>query len=120
MAEKALTHLNPHFSALALLAADTDDPRHVAMVQGMLADFPDPPKFGRRTEADPALEMADAKHARYALLSRERIPGDFLWRMSPNQAVNDFPDDVDSYEFPGFDMFLPYWAGRLAGALPAP
>jgi hypothetical protein len=63
------------------------------------------------------VEMHDENLTKYALLSRERVPNDFYWQRSPCLAHGgqDLP-----YEFPGIDVFLPYWMGRVIGVIPPP
>ncbi|GMV92940.1 MAG: hypothetical protein AMXMBFR82_27180 [Candidatus Hydrogenedentota bacterium] len=113
-------HLNPHFAAIYLLATgDTENEEARALVQGLLIDFPGPPKFGRAVDLrkDTSIEMQDDEFTKYALLSRERVPSDFYWQRSPCLSHGSF--DLP-YEFPGIDVFLPYWMGRVAGVIPAP
>jgi hypothetical protein len=54
---------------------------------------------------------------KYALLSRERVPNDFYWQRTPCLSHGSF--DLP-YEFPGIDVFLPYWMSRVAGVIPPP
>lgn len=112
-------HLNAHFAAIHLMVRG--NPRHNdarATLQGQLIDFPED-KWRRYVDrrGDPSIVWHNEKQSEYALLARERIPEDFLWQRTPCACVGgwDMP-----YEYPGIDMFLPYWMGRAAGAIPAP
>jgi len=110
-------HLNPHFTGIYVLATgDTDNQEAQALVQGLLIDFPDPPKFGRVVDhrGDESIEMYNEELTKYALLSRERVPNDFYWQRSPCLSHGSF--DLP-YEFPGIDVFLPYWMGRVGGVI---
>lgn len=114
------THLNPHFAAI--YAQATGDNKNVdvqAQVQGLLIDFPEPPKFFRAVDhrKDASIEMYDEELTKYALLTRERVPNDFYWQRTP--CLSHGSADL-SYELPGIDVFLPYWMGRAAGVIPAP
>ncbi len=120
MFEQTRDHLNPQFAAIYALAtgnADKMDAR--ALVQGMLIDFPDPPKFAHAVDHrnDPSIELLDENYTKFALLTHERVPDDFLWQRSPCLSHGSF--DLP-YEFPGIDLFLPYWMGRVARVIPPP
>jgi hypothetical protein len=113
-------HLNAQFAAIYLGGTgDRDNFGARAVLQGMLVDYPDPPKFFRAVDhrADPGIEARDDAYTRYALLAREQIPDDFIWQRSPclRHGKQDLP-----YELPGIDVFLPYWMGRVAGVIPPP
>ncbi|MBI2424625.1 MAG: hypothetical protein HYV27_17475 [Candidatus Hydrogenedentes bacterium] len=111
------THLNAHFAALYLLLTGDRDDSALATVQGQLLDFPQD-KWTRtidhRGRADVA--MAGADYAKQAFLASEWAPTDFLWQRAPALAHggSDAP-----LEFPAIDYFLPYWAARVAGVVPA-
>ena len=117
--EKVRDHLNPHFAAICLLAGDPHDAAARATVQGMLYDFPVGPVWARavdrRTQAQ--IPAHDANHVEFALLTRERVPTDFLWQRSPCLSHGSWDLPV---EYPGLDLLLPYWMGRVAGAIPGP
>lgn len=118
---QARDHLNAHFAAVYTAgASDPDDSVARATLQGMLADYPDPPKLSRAVDhrGDAGIETKNDSMTLYALLTRERPPVDFLWQRSPCliQAGYDAPVD----EFPALDLILPYWIGRSCGAIPAP
>jgi hypothetical protein len=113
-------HLNAQFAAIYLAGTGNEDSLGArAVLQGMLVDYPDPPKFFRAIDHrnDPAIEARDDAYTRYALLAREQIPDDFIWQRSPclRHGKQDLP-----YELPGIDVFLPYWMGRVAGVIPPP
>jgi len=113
-------HLNAHFAAMyLLLTGDKENANARATLQGMLLDFPEPPNRMHAVDStkNAGVEMLDARMATNALLARERPQTDFLWQRSPCIAVG---GQETNMEFPGIDVFLPYWAGRLAGAIPEP
>jgi hypothetical protein len=90
-----------------------DDATATATLEGCLLDFPDE-KSAEPVDnrALPGVEMRDDRFARYAFLPSERPHNDFLWQRPPALAVRtlDAPR-----EYPGIDMFLPYWMARAAG-----
>lgn len=117
MHEEVAPHLNAHFAALyAAATGDKENPKVRAAVQGLLADFPAPPKFGHEVDLrkNPAFEQFDAEYTTFAQLPRERVPTDFMWQRSPCVSYGSWNLP---YELPGIDMFLPYWMGRLAGVI---
>ena len=120
MHEAVAPHLNAHFAAIYVLATgDKENPKARAAIQGLLIDFPDPPKFGRAVNlrGAPGIEQENDDYTKYAQLPRERVPTDFMWQRSPcvSHGSWDLP-----FEFPGIDLFLPYWMGRVAGIIPEP
>lgn len=120
MYEEVASHLNAHFAALyAAATGDKDNPKVRAAVQGLLLDFPSPPKFGHEVDLrnNPNFELFNEEYTKYAQLPRERVPTDFMWQRSPcvSHGSWNLP-----YELPGIDVFLPYWMGRVAGVVPAP
>ncbi len=108
------THLNAFFAAIYLLCTGDDDPQAIATVQGALLDFPQD-KWDRHVDLRGEVEMLDADYARYSLLPSERPPRDFLWQRPAALAHggSDAPR-----EYPGIDMFLPYWMARVANVFP--
>jgi hypothetical protein len=120
MQEETASHLNAHFAAMyVFVTGDKDNPKVRAAVQGLLIDFPAPPKFSHEVDLrnDPRHESFDADYTKYAQLPRERVPTDFMWQRSPCVSHGSFNLP---YELPGLDLFLPYWMGRAAGIIPAP
>jgi len=117
-------HLNAHFAAMAMSATgDTADVSARATLQGCLLAYPAGPRWARKVDLTgrPDIEkQTDARGrlwARHALPVEERVPTDFLWQRSPCllEGGGDAP-----LAYPRIDLFLPYWMGRHAGALPAP
>lgn len=112
--------LNAHFSAMYLLITGDDAPAARAVVQGMLVDYPALPKWVRlvdhRERTD--IEKHDERNAAHAFLTHERVPDEFLWQQPPGLLYQ--WDRSIPLEMPGVDIFLPYWMGRVAGAVPAP
>ncbi|MBI5093836.1 MAG: hypothetical protein HZB26_15525 [Candidatus Hydrogenedentes bacterium] len=118
--KQAADHLNAHFAALYMTATgDTTNANARATLQGALYDFPDPPKMARAVDHrnDPKFEMDDAEYTKYAMLPHDRLPHDFIWQRSPCLAHGSTDAPL---EYPGIDVFLPYWLGRVSGAIPAP
>ncbi len=112
-------HLNAHFAAIYMLAlGDPKDNDARAVLQGQMIDFPRD-KWRRHIDrtGDADITWHNDTQSEYALLAHERIPEDFLWQRTPCGCVGgwDMP-----YEYPGIDMFLPYWMGRAIGAIPGP
>ena len=120
MQAQSAAHLNAHFAALCtVITGEKDNPAARAAVQGLLMDFPQPPKFGHAVDlrGRDDFEFVDDDYTQYAQLPRDRVPTDFMWQRSP--CVSNGSWDL-SYELPGMDVFLPYWMGRVAGIVPAP
>ncbi len=118
--DKASDHLNGYFAAIYILGTgDKKNANARATLQGTLLDFPAPPKFLRVVDVrnDPSIEQKNEKYTLYALLPRERTVSDFIWQRPPCLS---HAGDERAIEFPGIDLFLPYWMGRLSGAIPAP
>ncbi|NIA15936.1 MAG: hypothetical protein GWP08_17880 [Nitrospiraceae bacterium] len=120
MQAQSAAHLNAHFAAICtLITGDKDNRDARAAVQGLLIDFPQPPKFGHAVDlrGREDFEFVSDEYTQYAQLPRDRVPTDFMWQRSPcvSHGCWDLP-----YELPGMDVFLPYWMGRVAGIIPAP
>lgn len=116
--DEAATHLNAHFAAIYLFCTGDNDPRAIATLQGCLLDFP-AEKWSMFVDQRrrPGVEMVDSDHARYAFLPSERPMADFLWQKPPTRAHGGGNAPL---EFPGLDLFLPYWMARAAGIISAP
>ena len=114
--DEAATHLNAHFAAIYLLVTGDDDPIATATIEGCLLDFPDE-KWADPVDSRmlPGVEMRDDRFARHAFLPSERPHNDFLWQRAPALAMRTLDEPR---EYPGIDMFLPYWMARAAGILP--
>ena len=90
-----------------------------AVVQGMLLDFPEPPRLEHAVDSrkEPGIEMLNDDYAKEALLTHERVVRDFIWQRSPCLAHGGANLPL---EYPGLDLILPYWMGLVAEAIPAP
>lgn len=121
------THMNVGWAAVAWLTAGGLDEAARATLVGGLLDYPDPPKW--KNQIDLALDPAhfpprrgllgeDKKYRRYAALPSERVASDFNWQRSG--AIRAEGDFAVAYLHSGFDFYLAYWAGRVAGVVPAP
>ena len=116
-------HLNAHFAAIYMAGTgDTSDAGAVAALQGQLADFPDAPRYNARTinstRTDLEFVTVDGQlYAKHAPPIEEIPPSDFIWQRHPFK-LDGGHDDPE--EYPGIDMFLPYWMGRQIGVLIVP
>lgn len=118
--EKAGDHLNAHFAALYMAATgDIHNANARATLEGMLCDYPPPPKWARVVDhrRRPGTAMRDADFTKHALLTREQVPRDFLWQRPPCLAYGGVDKPL---EYPALDFILPYWLGRVCGALSDP
>jgi len=118
--DQAVDHLSAHFAAIYMLGTgDSNDNDARATLQGMLYDFSDAPKWAHEVDhrKDPQIEAYSDAYTKYALLTHERVPHDFIWQISPCQSHGSWDRPC---EYPAIDMFLPYWMGRVAGAIPGP
>lgn len=108
-------HLNAHFAALYLLLTGDKDANATSTLRGMLLDLPGPPVWLRTVDStkNEGVEMLDDTLSKHALLARERVPTDFMWQRMPTIARGGQDTPM---EYPGLDMILPYWIGRVAGA----
>lgn len=119
----AADHLNPHFAAIYLAGTgDTNDARAVAVLEGMLADFPESPRFNVRrinsTRTDMEFVTIDGQlYAKYAMPIDDRPGSDFMWQRHPFKLDG---GSTSAEEHPGIDVFLPYWMGRQIGAIAKP
>ena len=114
---RAEDHLNAYFAAVYLTA--TGDVDHVparATVQGMLADYPAPPRWSAHWPEGSRAELEGRRpgFADHALLAREQVVRDSIWQRPPTVLYGG-RDLVMTY--PGLDLLLPYWMGRHAGVL---
>ena len=119
----ARDHLNAHFAAIYMAGTgNTSDLSAVAALQGELADFPDVPRFSSetvnstRTDIEFVTVNGDL-YAKYALPIEERPPSDFMWQRNPFKLDG---SSNSPNEYPGIDVFLPYWMGRQIGAIAVP
>jgi len=97
---QAATHLNAYFAGVYLACTqNTSDAKAVATLLGELADFPSAPRWWRETLS--SISSSTASH----VLNREI--DDFLWEREPFNIVT--LGNAISVEYPGIDVFLPYW-----------
>ena len=119
----ARDHLNAHFAAIYMAGTgNTSDLSAVAVLEGELSDFPDIPRFSSRTVNSKRTDIEFVTvngnlYAKHALPVDERPPSDFIWQRNPFKldGGSDSPD-----EYPGIDVFLPYWMSRYIGVIAAP
>ncbi len=118
MYQDTADHLNAYFAAMYLSLTGDEDENARAVLDGMLLLFPEEKWYvAPDRRADPSIEKHSEGMARYALLPSERRPWDFLWQRSPCELTSAMNESI---EYPGIDMFLPYWMARAAGLFPAP
>lgn len=118
--EGSIDHVNAWFAALyAVSTHDITNATVQAILLGQLLDFPGPPNARRGTDLtnDPSIEKRDETYSLYALDIRKREPDTFIWQRSPCVLKGGTPNVT--YHWGGIDYFLPYWAGRYAGIIPA-
>ncbi len=115
-------HLNASFAAMFEVVTRAGDATARATLQGTLYEFWDTPlwmtavKNSDRDDIE-TVDVGGGKQAKYALLIPERHLSDVIWSRRPftlDQHEN------HPYEFPGLDLYTPYWMGRYAGVIPAP
>jgi len=117
--DQANDHLNAHFAAIYMLVTgDVVDNDARATLQGQLIDFP-ADKWAHAVDLrdDPTIAQHNQDFTEHALLTHERVPRNFLWERSPCLSHG---GRTDLLEYPALDLILPYWMGRVAGAIPAP
>ena len=125
--EKVRFHFNLGWTAIAWLLAGDLGPDAAAQLQGGLLSYPDPPKWKMAVDLtlDPGKHPPrsgwfgeDEKHVLYPALPAERVVGDYNWHRSA--ALKREGRFSDAYVHTAFDFQLAYWAGRVAGVIPAP
>lgn len=120
---EGVDHLNAYLAAAYIAATgDVKNETALAVLQGLLVDFPEGVKWGRDVDYTHGSEIElrpGGEFARYALLPSERPVTDFIWQRSPVLA-RDIGRGHVAWEHPSLDVFMPYWMGRAMGAIPAP
>lgn len=121
--DEAEPDLNP---LLAVLYMDAFE-RHpsnlgaVTILQGILAEFPDPPRVTLAASAtnDPPVKLlANGREwARHAQLLDHRPVAPFQWSESPYQLRQTEGLVPPAVEHPGVDYLLAYWLAKDAGLL---
>jgi hypothetical protein len=108
-------HLNPWFAALYTCATgDTSNPIARATIQGVLFQFPEPPRWAKiidnRTRPDiEVVGFGDNIRSKFALSIQVRPVSDFMWQRSPFELTG---GSAVPLQYPGIDAFLPYWLAR--------
>ena len=121
--EKSSHHLNPWFAALYISA--TGNISNVvarATVQGVLFEFPPPPRWARTTDNTKrqdieVMQSNGQARSTFALPIRQRPVSDFMWQRTPFALSG---SSTVPLEYPGIDVFLPYWMARECGAVGPP
>ncbi len=120
----ASSQLNPWYAAAYVNGFD-EPPRDVvarATLQGVLAQFPDPPRVSPPVDllSDPARGRVEANGATWLALPAQlpdRPARAFQWAWS---ACIPAGGDGAAVTHPGVDFLLPFWMGRDAGLIPSP
>lgn len=116
------SHLNPWFAAGFVSVHDnTTDPLSRAVLQGVLTQYPAPPRWaGRRENYAPEqliyIEANGRRWSKVALPFPFRDPAPFQWVASPFLPSVSAPEPV---VHPGIDLVLPFWMARESGVIPA-
>lgn len=121
--DEAEPDLNPLLAALYMDAFERrpNNSGAITILQGVLAQFPDPPRVPISTSATndpPAKLMANGREwARHAQLLDRRPVAPFQWFESPYQLGSGKGSDRTFVEHPGVDYLLAYWLAKDAGLL---
>ena len=115
--------LNPLVAACYVGAFERapNDPSALATLQGLLTQFPDPPRWSfardRATNrAIPTLVVNGVKWAKNAQLLDRRPVAPFQWAQSAYALSGGDPAPI---AHPGLDYLLAFWMGRDAGVIPS-
>lgn len=120
--DKTKSHLNAYFAAVyALGTGNGDEEEARALIQGLLIDFREGTQWAIDLDRTDEVEMMEGsdEYAKYAQLPSERPLHDFIWQVSPALVKESGRGHVP-WECPPLDIIMPYWMGRMAGAIPAP
>jgi hypothetical protein len=121
--DEAEPDLNPVLAALFMDAFERrpNNSGAVTILQGILAQFPDPPRVpvGPRGSEDPVVKLtANGRDwARQAQLLNRRPVSPFQWFETPYRLADDAVSPAPSVEYPGVDYLLAYWLAKDAGLL---
>ena len=94
----------------------------MAALAGELSAFVAPPRLdigvhnGSRTDIEQK-DVDGKPFAVYALPVEQRPSSDFIWQRNPFKLDG---GANPNRQYPGIDVFLPYWMGRKAGVLTVP
>ena len=112
------SHLNAHFAAIYLLVTGNEDLSAIATLHNVLLDFPDEKWLSEIDHREQYQEwLVNERHAGIALIPSKRVHSDFIWQRAPGHLYGGRDEHI---EYPGIDMFLPYWMGRVAGVIDPP
>jgi hypothetical protein len=121
--DEAEPDLNPLLAALFMDAFERrpNNSGAVTILQGILAQFPDPPRVpvGPRGSDEPRVKLtANGRDwFRLAQLLDRRPIAPFQWFETPYQLADESAPAVPSVEHPGVDYLLAYWLAKDAGLL---
>lgn len=117
------SQLNPLVAACYVGAFDRapNDPSALATLQGILTQFPDPPRWSFASDnatngTIPTRVVNDVKWARFAQLVDRRPVAPFQWAQSAYVLSG---GETAPVVHPGLDYLLAYWMGRDAGVIPS-
>ncbi len=117
----ASTHLNPWCAAAYVSVFNSStDPIARATLQGVLTQYPSPPRWGAPGQIFATNELLyvtanESRWSRYALPLAFQTPAPFQWIDSPFRIPGKAEPLV---AYPGIDLILPFWIGREAGVIP--
>jgi hypothetical protein len=121
--DDAEADLNPLLAALYMDAFERrpNNSGAVTILQGILAQFPDPPRVPVKppgSDASPVKLTANGRDwTRHAQLLDRRPVAPFQWFESPYQLADGAASVLPSIEHPGVDYLLAYWLAKDAGLL---
>lgn len=97
------------------------DPAVIATLQGILSQFPDPPRWSQARDnstnsALPTIEVGGVKWTKFAQLLDHRPVAPFQWAQSAYVLTGGEDAPV---AHPGLDYLLAFWMSRDAGVIPS-
>lgn len=116
--DESMDHLNAAFAAHYCWGRwDVDRQGARGAAQGALYDMPGPVRWMEEVDSSALYPHYDATKSTIALFPRHRPTDDYIWQKTPTLMLGgaDVP-----WEYPGVDLLLPYWMGRVVGVVPAP
>ncbi len=121
--DEAEPDLNPVLAALFMDAFERrpNNSGAVTILQGVLAQFPDPPRvpmWPRGSDESLVRLTANGRDwARHSQLLDRRPVAPFQWFESPYQLADGAASALPRVEHPGVDYLLAYWMSKDAGLL---
>ncbi len=117
------SQLNPLVAACYVGAFERapNDAYALATLQGVLSQFPDPPRWSEAHDNSTnagmlTVEVGGVKWAKFALLPEHRPVAPFQWAQSAYVLSG---GETAPVTHPGLDYLLAFWMGREAGVIPS-